>query len=138
MPAAPKRLVRARAIAHPNFKNFTPEQVTEYLKDKEPLDAIIRPSTTDSQHLSVTWKLFNDLELTIPVEERDKPNDWYLPSRLLYLLIVRAIGKQLVVHPGTPNELVFEDLDELVMAFVDPISRNMHAVVEHPYTLCSE
>ena len=37
-------------------------------------EAIIRPSSKADNHLTITWKFFDDVYIHLDVEEQDKPN----------------------------------------------------------------
>eukprot|EP01128_Nolandella_sp_AFSM9_P007053 TRINITY_DN3768_c0_g1_i1.p1 TRINITY_DN3768_c0_g1~~TRINITY_DN3768_c0_g1_i1.p1 ORF type:complete len:1532 (-),score=343.18 TRINITY_DN3768_c0_g1_i1:152-4300(-) len=106
-----------RALHHPHFKNFTHEDAKEYMSDKEPGEIIIRPSSRGWDQLKITWKFAPDIITELDVVELDKPNNW-------------SLGKRLVFTPG-PREVVYEDLNELVVSCLDPLTVLADDVVHH-------
>ena len=46
-----------RVIVHPAFQNISFKEAEKLLKDMDQGDAIIRPSSKGSDHLTVTWKV---------------------------------------------------------------------------------
>lgn len=91
-----------RFIVHPLFKNVSSKGAEELLRDKPTGEVVFRPAK-DSHHIVLTYK-FHDAVVNVLVSEQNKPNDF-------------ALGKMLTI-----NEYTFEDLNEIVARYVDPIA----------------
>jgi transcription elongation factor SPT6 len=52
-----KRQVMARGIQHPNFHNVTAEEAEAMLAAMDRGEAVIRPSASNPNQLSLTWKV---------------------------------------------------------------------------------
>uniref|UniRef100_A0A1I7T2H6 Suppressor of Ty 6 homolog n=1 Tax=Caenorhabditis tropicalis TaxID=1561998 RepID=A0A1I7T2H6_9PELO len=104
-----------RVIAHPNFHNVSYEAATKMLDAMDWSDCIIRPSANKDSGLSVTWKIWGPVYHNFFVKESAKDQ-------------VFSIGRQLSV--GGED---FEDLDELIARFVQPMIQISHEVTTHKY-----
>jgi len=104
-----------RTIVHPRFKNVTAKAAEEELSsDTVPVGySFIRPSASDFQHLTLSWKFASNLILHIEIEEFDKPNQW-------------SLGKKLKIHDDT-----YDDLDDVMANCVDPLVNYADSVVSH-------
>jgi len=69
---------------------------------------VIRPSSKGTDHLTITWKVYEDIYFHIDIQEIDKPNE-------------QAIGATLVIQNSGLQNNRFEDLDEIIARFVDPM-----------------
>lgn len=92
----------------------------QVLKDKPPGEIIIRPSTRGMDHLTVTWKIANDIYRHFDVIEKGKPTP-------------HALGKSLLI--GT---MEFSDLDEIHDHFVRMTDRVQEVMSERHYYEGSE
>ncbi len=83
-------------VSHPLFKDLTFREAEELLRDVEPGEEgiVIRPSSKGLNHLTVTWKLFDNVCMHTDVEEKEGLNK---KSR------VYVVGSQ-----------KYEDLDEII------------------------
>ncbi|CAI2347402.1 unnamed protein product [Caenorhabditis sp. 36 PRJEB53466] len=104
-----------RVIAHPNFDNCSYEMATKKLDEKDWTECIIRPSANNDSSLSVTWKICDGVYHNFFVKESAKDQ-------------VFSIGRQLSV--GGED---FEDLDELIARFVQPMIQISHEITTHKY-----
>ncbi|EFO98528.1 CRE-EMB-5 protein [Caenorhabditis remanei] len=104
-----------RVIAHPNFHNVSYESATKMLDGMDWTDCIIRPSANKDSGLSVTWKICDRVYHNFFVKESAKDQ-------------VFSIGRQLSV--GGED---FEDLDELIARFVQPLIQVSHDITTHKY-----
>jgi transcription elongation factor SPT6 len=104
-----------RAIVHPRFQNINSTSAEEYLRsDTVPVGyAFFRPSSRDYSHLSISWKFATDLFVHIEIEEIDKPNNL-------------SLGKKLKI-----GEDVFDDLDDVMANFIDPLVTFADSVTSH-------
>ena len=100
----PKRdpVAKTRIIVHPLFKNITFMQAEEELQNATSGEVIFRPSSKGTNHLTLTYK-FHDVVAHVDINEEDKPN-------------ALALGRTLKI-----NEEVYEDLNEIVARFIEPI-----------------
>uniref|UniRef100_A0A7G3AZW4 Transcription elongation factor SPT6 n=1 Tax=Lutzomyia longipalpis TaxID=7200 RepID=A0A7G3AZW4_LUTLO len=104
-----------RVIFHPAFHN---KSYTEALKIMEKMDqgeVIIRPSSKGSDHLTVTWKVTDDIYQHIDVREEGKENAFCLGKRL-------CIGSE-----------EFEDLDEIIARYVNPMASYARDLLNYKY-----
>ncbi|QPG73841.1 hypothetical protein FOA43_001156 [Brettanomyces nanus] len=97
-----------RFIKHPYFRNFNNQQAEDYLASRENGEFVIRPSSKGAGHLTITWKLDNQLFQHIDVVEHDKVNDY-------------TLGRVLQV-----GEFRYHDLDELIVSHIN----KLHSKVE--------
>ncbi|VEU22033.1 DEKNAAC103001 [Brettanomyces naardenensis] len=97
-----------RFIKHPFFRNFNAQQAEDYLASRENGDFVIRPSSRGPGHLTITWKLDNQLFQHIDVVEHEKLNDF-------------TLGRVLQV-----GEFRYHDLDELIVSHMN----KMHSKVD--------
>ena len=104
-----------RVIAHPNFHNVSYESATKMLDGMDWTDCIIRPSANKDSGLSVTWKICDRVYHNFFVKESAKDQ-------------VFSIGRQLSV--GGED---FEDLDELIARFVQPLIQVSDDITTHKY-----
>lgn len=96
-------LYMKKIIIHPSFKNISFSEAEEILKLAEIGECIIRPSSKGSDHLTVTWKVCDNIYQHIDVIEQDKPNQF-------------SLGKKLWIK----NEC-YDDLDEIIARHISPM-----------------
>ncbi|CAD6192953.1 unnamed protein product [Caenorhabditis auriculariae] len=104
-----------RVISHPNFHNISFDQARKLLDSLDWSECVIRPSAHQDSSLSVTWKISDRVYHNFFVKESQKEQ-------------VFSLGRQLIVG----NE-EFEDLNELVARFVQPMIQNSHEITTHKY-----
>ncbi|DBA03617.1 TPA: hypothetical protein N0F65_006796 [Lagenidium giganteum] len=109
----PKR--KKRQIAHPLFRNINCRTAMNYLREQPVGDVVIRPSTLGSNHLTLTWKMMDGVYRHFDIEERDKPSE-------------ARLGQKLVI-----KEEVYENIDELIARFVDPMNELVDDVLKYKY-----
>ncbi|KAI8081499.1 SH2 domain-containing protein [Halteromyces radiatus] len=102
-----------RVINHPLFRPFSHSEAEQYLETRQPGDLVIRPSSRGNSHMAITWKVAEDVYQHIDVTE-EKPNAYSAPTHL-------TIGK-----------LIFEDLDELIVTYVEAIAHKVDELMVHP------
>ena len=56
-----KGTAQVRSIQHPYFKNLDYKAAEEYLARRPRGDFVVRPSTKGNDHISITWKVDNDI-----------------------------------------------------------------------------
>jgi transcription elongation factor SPT6 len=56
-----KGAAQVRSIQHPYFKNLDYKAAEEYLSRRPRGDFVVRPSTKGNDHISITWKVDNDI-----------------------------------------------------------------------------
>ncbi|TID29825.1 hypothetical protein CANINC_001574 [Pichia inconspicua] len=97
-----------RILKHPFFRNFDSRQAEDYLASRDNGEFVIRPSNKGNDHLTITWKVDNQLFQHLDVIEKDKPNEY-------------SLGRILKV-----DDFQYHDLDELIVSHIN----NLHAKVE--------
>jgi transcription elongation factor SPT6 len=112
-PTQPKR--KKRQIAHPLFRNINCKAAMDYLREQPIGDVIIRPSAKGTDHLTLTWKMLDGVYRHFEIEEREKPSD-------------TRIGAKLVI-----KDQVYENIDELIARFVDPMNEFVDEVIRYKY-----
>lgn len=93
-----------RVIVHPSFHNIAYSEAEKLMRSMKQGEAIIRPSSKGENHLTVTWKVTDDILHHIDVTEEEKENSF-------------SLGKSLLIG----NEK-FEDLDEIIARHVNPMA----------------
>jgi len=104
-----------RVIAHPSFKNVTFKDAEKLLDTMTQGDCIVRPSSKGCDHLTVTWKIKDNIYQHIDVREDGKENDF-------------SIGKSLWID----NE-EYEDLDEIMARHISPLAAHAREIITHKY-----
>lgn len=78
-------------------------------------NVIIRPSSKGENHLTVTWKVSEGIYQHVDVREEEKENAFTLGSTLWI------------------NTEEFEDLDEIIARFVQPMASFARDLINHKY-----
>ncbi|KAI9338069.1 SH2 domain-containing protein [Zopfochytrium polystomum] len=107
---------QTRVVNHPFWRNCTFQEAIDELSKREHKNGsiIIRPSTKGNNHLSITWKIDTDLFQHIDVLESNKENEW-------------SLGKTLTIEGRK-----FDDLDEIIATYIEPLFRNFVEAMSHP------
>lgn len=100
-----------RVIIHPSFRNITYADAEKLMKTMPQGEAIIRPSSKGDDHLTVTWKVTDDVHQHIDVREEGKENKY-------------SLGRSLWIG----NE-EFEDLDEILARHIDPMAASVRELM---------
>lgn len=103
-----KKHFKPRMIVHPRFQNITADDAVEFLRDKEPGESIVRPSSRGPSYLTLTLKIYEEVYAHKDIVEGGKEH-----KDITSLL---RIGKTLRIGEDT-----FEDLDEVMDRYVDPL-----------------
>lgn len=119
--AAKERSYVKRVIAHPSFMNINYNECERLLATKDLGDAIIRPSSKASDHLTITWKLMDGVLHNIDVIEKSKTNQFSLGKRLV------------IIDPRTQETEEFEDLDEILARYIKPMANTVSDILSHKY-----
>ncbi|XP_077150467.1 transcription elongation factor SPT6 [Ranitomeya variabilis] len=104
-----------RVIAHPSFHNINFKQAEKMMETMDQGDVIIRPSSKGENHLTVTWKVSDGIYQHVDVREEGKENAFSLGSTLWI------------------NTEEFEDLDEIIARFVQPMASFARDLINHKY-----
>ncbi|NXX65199.1 SPT6H factor, partial [Spizella passerina] len=104
-----------RVIAHPSFHNISFKQAEKMMETMDQGDVIIRPSSKGENHLTVTWKVNDGIYQHVDVREEGKENAFSLGSMLWI------------------NTEEFEDLDEIVARYVQPMASFARDLLNHKY-----
>ncbi|KAH3666493.1 hypothetical protein OGAPHI_003489 [Ogataea philodendri] len=102
-----------RVLKHPYFHNFTSKQAEDYLASKSNGEFVIRPSSKGNDHLTVTWKIENQLFQHLDVLELDKLNEY-------------TVGRTLQV-----GEFRYHDLDELIVSHINNLHLKVQEITNH-------
>ncbi|KAJ7976530.1 Transcription elongation factor spt6 [Quillaja saponaria] len=113
-----KRHFKPRMIVHPRFQNITADEAMEFLSDKDPGESIIRPSSRGPSYLTLTLKVYEGVYAHKEIVEGGKDH-----KDITSLL---RIGKTLKIGDDT-----FEDLDEVMDRYVDPLVTNLKAMLNY-------
>ncbi|KAI3742191.1 hypothetical protein L1987_59871 [Smallanthus sonchifolius] len=113
-----KKHFKSRMIVHPRFQNITADEAMEMLSDKEPGESIIRPSSRGPSYLTLTLKIYDGVYAHKDIIEGGKENK-DITSML-------RLGKTLKI-----GDDVFEDLDELMDRYVDPLVAQLKAMLAY-------
>ncbi|CAA3013552.1 transcription elongation factor SPT6 homolog [Olea europaea subsp. europaea] len=113
-----KKHFKPRMIVHPRFQNITANEAMELLSDKEPGESVVRPSSRGPSFLTLTLKIYNDVYAHKDIVEGGKEH-----KDITSLL---RIGKTLKIGEDT-----FEDLDEVMDRYVDPLVSHLKAMLNY-------
>lgn len=104
----------SRTIGHPLFKNVNRIKAEALLAEMANGDIIIRPSSRGLDYLVITWRVSLDVYHHIEIREKDKSTPW-------------GLGKSLYV-----GDERFDDLDEIIARYVDPMTNHCNELMDHP------
>ncbi|XP_027352655.1 transcription elongation factor SPT6 homolog isoform X3 [Abrus precatorius] len=113
-----KKHFKPRMIVHPRFQNITADEAMEFLSDKDPGESIIRPSSRGPSYLTLTLKIHDGVYAHKDIVEGGKEH-----KDITSLL---RIGKTLKIGEDT-----FEDLDEVMDRYVDPLVTHLKAMLNY-------
>ncbi|KAI9260518.1 SH2 domain-containing protein [Phascolomyces articulosus] len=109
-----KRTKAQRVINHPLFHQFNYMEAEEYLSSRQRGDLVIRPSSRGPEHIAITWKVDEGVFQHIDVVEMRKDSSVFAPVQY-------KIG-----------EHVFDDLDQLIVTYVEAIAAKAEELIAHP------
>lgn len=69
-------------IAHPSFHNINFKQAEKMMETMDQGDVVIRPSSKGENHLTVTWKVCDNIYQHVDVREEGKENAFSLGATL--------------------------------------------------------
>ncbi|XP_015605093.1 transcription elongation factor SPT6 isoform X2 [Cephus cinctus] len=104
-----------RVIVHPSFHNISFAEAEKLMQHMKQGEAIVRPSSKGADHLTVTWKITDDIYQHIDVREEGKENAF-------------SLGQSLWIG----NE-EFEDLDEIIARHVNPMAAYASELLDFKY-----
>lgn len=104
-----------RVIVHPNFHNISFAEAEKLMPTMRQGEAIIRPSSKGADHLTVTWKVTENIYQHIDVREEGKENAF-------------SLGRSLWIG----NE-EFEDLDEIIARHINPMAAYASELLDFKY-----
>jgi transcription elongation factor SPT6 len=103
-----------RACTHPVFRNKSHMEVEKELKEEGLVgDALVRPSKTNADALSLHWLVREGFTKIIEIQEEDKDND-------------ASIGNTLKIKNDT-----YGSIDELLARYVGPMNDRVEELLEH-------
>nr|GEW20626.1 transcription elongation factor SPT6 homolog [Tanacetum cinerariifolium] len=112
-----KKHFKSKMIVHPRFQNIRADEAMEMLSYKEHGESIIRPGSSGTSYLTLTLKIYKDVYAHKDIIEDGKENKG--PGML-------RLGKTLKI-----GEDVFEDLDEVMDRYVDPLVTHLKKMLEY-------
>ncbi|KAF7404787.1 hypothetical protein HZH66_003693 [Vespula vulgaris] len=104
-----------RVIIHPSFHNISFAESEKLMQNMKQGEGIIRPSSKGADHLTVTWKVTDNIYQHIDVREEGKENAFSLGHSLW-------IGNE-----------EFEDLDEIIARHVNPMAAYASELLDFKY-----
>lgn len=104
-----------RVIVHPSFHNISYSEAEKMMKTTKQGDAIVRPSSKGADHLTVTWKVTEDIYQHIDVKEEGKGNAF-------------SLGTSLWIATEE-----FEDLDEILARHVNPMASYASELLDYKH-----
>lgn len=104
-----------RVIVHPSFHNISYSEAEKLMQTMKQGEAIVRPSSKGADHLTVTWKVTDDIYQHIDVREEGKGNAF-------------SLGQSLWIG----NE-EFEDLDEIIARHVNPMAAYASELLDYKH-----
>ncbi|XP_026284387.1 transcription elongation factor SPT6 isoform X1 [Frankliniella occidentalis] len=104
-----------RVIVHPSFHNISFKEAEKLMATLDQGECIVRPSSKGADHLTVTWKVADNIYQHIDVREEGKENSFSLGQSLW-------IGKD-----------EFEDLDEIIARHVNPMASHARDLISFKY-----
>ena len=110
-----RQIYVTRVIIHPSFRNITYSDAEKLMQTMQQGEAIIRPSSKGDDHLTVTWKVTDDVHQHIDVREEGKENKY-------------SLGRSLWIG----NE-EFEDLDEIIARHINPMAAYTSELLDFKY-----
>jgi transcription elongation factor SPT6 len=104
-----------RVIVHPAFHNISYAEAVKLLKSMDQGEVVVRPSSKGTDHLTVTWKVADEVYQHIDVREVGKENTFSLGTSLF-------IGSE-----------EFEDLDEIIARYINPMASYARDIITFKY-----
>ena len=110
-----KKTYIKRIVVHPSFHNIDFTRAEKMMSKMSQGEAIIRPSSKGADHLTLTWKVARGITQHVDIIEKGKDNPF-------------GLGRQLII-----NQEVYEDLDEIIARFVQPMAQFARDLVNFRY-----
>uniref|UniRef100_A0A146LTI5 Transcription elongation factor SPT6 n=1 Tax=Lygus hesperus TaxID=30085 RepID=A0A146LTI5_LYGHE len=110
-----KLMYTKRVIVHPSFHNISFMEAEKLMANMEQGEVIVRPSSKGADHLTVTWKVADNIYQHIDVREEGKENAFSLGTSLW-------IGGE-----------EFEDLDEIIARHINPMASSVRDIFNFKY-----
>ncbi|RWS30565.1 Transcription elongation factor SPT6-like protein, partial [Leptotrombidium deliense] len=104
-----------RIIVHPSFHNIDYQKAERMLESMDQGEAIIRPSSKGTDHLTLTWKVTDGINQHVDILEQSKDNAF-------------SLGHQLYI-----NNEAYEDLDEIIARYVHPMAAFARELINFRY-----
>jgi len=109
-----KAQIQHRKIQHDRFQNISSVVAIQNLKKEDNGEFYFRPSSRGSDHLTLTWKFYENNIVHIDIVEYDKP-------------VGASIGSRLKI-----SDEYYENLQEIVERYITPCNRSLREVIQHP------
>jgi transcription elongation factor SPT6 len=104
-----------RVIVHPAFHNISYVEAEKCMANMDQGEVIVRPSSKGADHLTITWKVGDNIYQHIDVREEGKANAF-------------SLGKTLWIGGEE-----FEDLDEIIARHVTPMAAHARDLLYFKY-----
>ncbi|XP_044731246.1 transcription elongation factor SPT6 isoform X2 [Chrysoperla carnea] len=104
-----------RVIVHPAFHNISFAEAEKLMVQMDQGEVIVRPSSKGADHLTITWKVADNIYQHVDIREEGKANAFSLGSSLW-------IGGE-----------EFEDLDEIIARYVNPMAAHARDLLYFKY-----
>lgn len=104
-----------RVIVHPCFYNISFKEAENMMSTMEQGEVIFRPSSKGADHLTVTWKVADNIYQHIDIREEGKENMF-------------SIGQSLWIGGEE-----FEDLDEIIARHINPMASYVRDIFNFKY-----
>jgi len=109
-----------RIIVHPSFHNIDYAKAEKKLAEMNNGDAIIRPSSKGTNHLTLSWRVYDGITAHVDITEENKANAF-------------SIGKKLFIDGEQ-----YEDLDEILARYVHPMASYAHEIISFKYFIYAD
>lgn len=104
-----------RVIVHQSFQNISYADAVKQLGKMDQGEVLVRPSSKGTDHLTLTWKVADDVFQHIDIREDGKENTFSLGTKLM-------IGNE-----------EFEDLDEIIARHINPMASYARDLLTYKY-----
>ena len=106
--------IQKRKIQHQRFQNVSSTIAIQNLKREDNGEFYFRPSSRGTDHLTLTWKFYENNMVHIDIQEFEKA-------------VGANIGSKLKI-----SDEFYENLQEIVERYITPCNRSLREVTQHP------
>ncbi|KAG8365968.1 hypothetical protein BUALT_Bualt17G0027100 [Buddleja alternifolia] len=109
---------KSRMIVHPRFQNISANEAIKFLRSKDPGESVIRPNCRGPSFLTWTLKVHEEVYANTNIVEGGKEH-------------TDAKGLPQIGKPLKIGEDTFEDLDEVMDLYVDPLVHHLKEMIRY-------